>query len=132
MTPIRRSERPITGPSRPRGATQSPPVGNGVLFGGPYDQTKVQSKTAYQKKSATSDREERTFDMHVRVEAKNQDMPAGTERILTLLENSIQQRTSHKLRTVGGPDCQGPRRSPGPGIRHTDSLRSFPGPRQGS
>lgn len=61
----------------------------------------VTSKTAYQKKSATSDREERTFDMHVRVEAGNQDMPAGTERIFTLLENSIMERTSHKLLSVG-------------------------------
>jgi len=54
---------------------------------------KVTSKTAYQKKSATSEREERTFDMHVRVEAKNQDMPAGTERLLTILENSIAERS---------------------------------------
>lgn len=53
---------------------------------------KVQSKTAYQKKSASSEKEERTFDMHVRVEAKNQDMPAGTERLLTILENSISER----------------------------------------
>jgi hypothetical protein len=61
---------------------------------------KVTSKTAYQKKSATSDREERTFDMHVLVEAGNQDMPAGTERIFTLLENSITERTTHKLLSV--------------------------------
>jgi len=54
---------------------------------------KVTSKTAYQKKSATTEREERTFDMHVRVEAKNQDMPAGTERLLTILENSIAERS---------------------------------------
>jgi hypothetical protein len=54
---------------------------------------KVTSKTAYQKKSATAEREERTFDMHVRVEAKNQDMPAGTERLLTILENSIAERS---------------------------------------
>jgi len=54
---------------------------------------KVTSKTAYQKKSATSEREERTFDMHVRVEAKNDDMPAGTERLLTILENSIAERS---------------------------------------
>jgi hypothetical protein len=39
--------------------------------------------------------------MHVRVEAGNQDMPAGTERILTLLENSIQEKTSYKLLTCG-------------------------------
>lgn len=53
---------------------------------------KVQSKTAYQKKSTSSEKEERTFDMHVRVEAKNQDMPAGTERLLTILENSISEK----------------------------------------
>lgn len=61
----------------------------------------VKSKTAYQKKSATTEREERTFDMHVLVEAGNQDMPAGTERIFTLLENSITERTTHKLLSVG-------------------------------
>jgi hypothetical protein len=54
---------------------------------------KVTSKTAYQKKSATAEKEERTFDMHVRVEAENQDMPAGTERLLTILENSIAERS---------------------------------------
>lgn len=53
---------------------------------------KVTSKTAYQKKSATTEREERTFDMHVRVQAKNQDMPAGTERLLTILEQSIGEK----------------------------------------
>lgn len=53
---------------------------------------KVTSKTAYQKKSATSEKEERTYDMHVRVEAKNEDMPAGTERLLTILENSITEQ----------------------------------------
>jgi len=53
---------------------------------------KVTSKTAYQKKSATSEKEERTFDMKVRVEAKNEDMPAGTERLLTILENSIEEK----------------------------------------
>lgn len=62
---------------------------------------KVTSKTAYQKSSSASDREERTFDMRVRVEARNQDMPAGTERILTLLENAIEEKTNHKLLSVG-------------------------------
>ena len=62
---------------------------------------KVNSKTSYQKTSSSSDKEERSFDMRVRVEAKNIDMPAGTERILTLLENSIEERTSHKLLGIG-------------------------------
>jgi hypothetical protein len=62
---------------------------------------KVTSKTAYQKTSSSSDREERTFDMRVHVEARNQDMPAGTERIMTLLENAIEEKTTHKLSSVG-------------------------------
>lgn len=62
---------------------------------------KLQSKTSYQRSSSASDREERTFDMHVKVEARNQDMPAGTERILTLLENTIEEKTNHKVATVG-------------------------------
>jgi len=63
--------------------------------------SRVTSKTAYQRKTASSDKEERTFDMHVRVEATNQDMPAGTERILTLLENSISEQTKYKLGSIG-------------------------------
>ena len=60
-----------------------------------FASAKIQSKTSYQKKTASSEKEERTFDMHVKVEAKNQDMPAGTERLLTILENSIfEKKTS--------------------------------------
>jgi hypothetical protein len=53
---------------------------------------RVTSKTSYQRKSSSSEKEERSFDMHVKVEAKNQDMPAGTERLLTILENSISEK----------------------------------------
>lgn len=59
-----------------------------------FASAKLESKTSYQRKSSTSDKEERTFDMHVKVEAKNQDMPAGTERLLTILENSIAEKKS--------------------------------------
>ena len=52
---------------------------------------KVSSKTSYQKKSANSDKEERTFDMHVKVTASNTDMPAGTEKILNILEESMHE-----------------------------------------
>ena len=57
---------------------------------------KVQSKTSYQRNTAASGREERTFDMHVRVKARNQDMPAGTERLLTILEGSISENSAKK------------------------------------
>ncbi len=52
---------------------------------------KVSTKTSYQKQSANSDKEERTFDMHVKVTASNTDMPSGTEKILNMLEESMQE-----------------------------------------
>lgn len=66
-----------------------------------FASARVTSKTAYQRSTTSRDKEERTFDMHVRVEASNQDMPAGTERILTILENSISEKTNHKLLSYG-------------------------------
>lgn len=52
---------------------------------------RVSSKTSYQKKSANSEKEERTFDMHVKVTASNTDMPSGTEKILNMLEESMHE-----------------------------------------
>lgn len=62
-----------------------------------FASARVTSKTSYQKKTASSEKEERTFDMHVKVEAKNQDMPAGTERLLTILENSISEKPGEMI-----------------------------------
>lgn len=62
-----------------------------------FASARLHTKTAYQRTSSSSDKEERTYDMRVKVQARNVDMPAGTERILTLLENAIQERTSNKL-----------------------------------
>lgn len=66
-----------------------------------FASARVNSKTSYQKKSAHTDREERSFDMHVRVEARNVDMPPGTERILNMLENVIQERSNGSGTTIG-------------------------------
>ena len=57
----------------------------------------VQGKTSTQKKSSSTDSEERMFEMHVRVEAKNQDMPTGTDRLLTLLEDAIGEKKGPKV-----------------------------------
>lgn len=65
-----------------------------------FASARVQTKTSYQRSTSTTDKEERTFDMHVKVEARNVDMPSGTERILTMLENAIQERTTNKLTAV--------------------------------
>lgn len=65
-----------------------------------FAKASLDTKTSYQRTASSSDKEERTFDMHVRVEARNIDMPAGTERIMTLLENSIAEKTNNKLLTI--------------------------------
>lgn len=53
---------------------------------------KLQSKVAYQKNSSSNGKEQRTYDLHINVEACNEEMPAGTERLLTILEQSISEQ----------------------------------------
>lgn len=65
-----------------------------------FASARINSKVSNQKKSSSSDREERTFDMRVRVEARNVDMPSGTERILTMLENVIEERPTNRVHSV--------------------------------
>ena len=62
---------------------------------------KMNTKVSYQKTNANSNKEERTFDLHVHVEAQNEEMPAGTERLLSLLEQSIHE-TKKPVTTGGG------------------------------
>ena len=52
----------------------------------------VKSKTSYQRQTSSTSKEQRTYDMNVSVKAKNADMPAGTERLLTILENCIDEK----------------------------------------
>ncbi len=61
---------------------------------------KMNTKVSYQKTNANSNKEERTFDMHIHVEAQNEELPAGTERLLSLLEQSIHE--TKKPATTGG------------------------------
>ena len=60
---------------------------------------KLNSKVAYQKTNANSNKEERTFDMHIHVEAQNEELPAGTERLLSILEQSINEKKAPKPTT---------------------------------
>jgi len=60
------------------------------------------SKTSYQRTSASSDKEERTFDMRVYVKARGTDMPSGTERLLTILENVIKERRGGPAGSLAG------------------------------
>jgi hypothetical protein len=54
-----------------------------------FAKAKLETKVAYQKTTSSSVKEERTYDLHINVEACNDEMPAGTERLLTILEQSI-------------------------------------------
>lgn len=54
-----------------------------------FASAKINTKTSYQKQTSSSESEKRTFDMHVKVNVTNADMPGGTERILNMLEESI-------------------------------------------
>ena len=54
---------------------------------------KVNTKTSYKRQSSSTDKEERTYDMHVKVNVTNADMPGGTERILNMLEESNGETT---------------------------------------
>lgn len=54
-----------------------------------FARAKLQTKVSYQKTNSSAAKEERTYDLSINVEACNDEMPAGTERLLTILEQSI-------------------------------------------
>ena len=47
--------------------------------------------TAYKRSSTSSQNQERTYSLAIHVRAVQDDMPAGTERLLSILENVIQE-----------------------------------------
>ena len=57
----------------------------------------VKTKTAYQSKAKSSEKAERSFDMHVRVEAHNEDLPGGTARLLDILEGQMFENPGNQL-----------------------------------
>ena len=61
----------------------------------------IQAKTAYQRTTSQSEQEQRTFDMRVAVKVRNADIPPGTERLLTVLENGISERGG-KVHSISG------------------------------
>ncbi len=62
-----------------------------------FMRAKIQSKVSYQKTNSSAAKEERTYDLHINVEACNEEMPAGTERLLTILEQSIGESKGPEL-----------------------------------
>ncbi|WP_341504081.1 DUF2589 domain-containing protein [Gallaecimonas sp. GXIMD4217] len=66
-----------------------------------FAKASIKSKTSYQRQRSTTEKEERTFDMKVKVQARNADTPAGTERLLTILENTIEEKGGSVLSVSG-------------------------------
>ncbi|GAA4903566.1 DUF2589 domain-containing protein [Ferrimonas pelagia] len=66
-----------------------------------FARASVKSKTSYQRQSSSTEQEKRTFDMRVNVKARNADTPAGTERLLTILENTIEEKGGQVLSVSG-------------------------------
>lgn len=59
---------------------------------------------SYQQKTVTTERAERTYEMRVMVEAGSAEVPSGTDRLLTMLENSIRENKGsrvYKVRIIG-------------------------------
>ena len=67
---------------------------------------KMNTKVSYQKTNANSNKEERTFDLRIHVEAQNEELPAGTERLLSLLEQSIHETKKPAAPGGGGTGGQ--------------------------
>jgi hypothetical protein len=62
-----------------------------------FKSAKIKSKTSYQKTASNSDKKERSFDMHVKVNVSNTDMPIGSEKILNMLEDNKHERSNTAL-----------------------------------
>jgi hypothetical protein len=57
---------------------------------GPFS-AKLKTSFSYQRSTKTGSKTERTYSMKVHVRAVSDEMPAGTERLLAILENSIKE-----------------------------------------
>lgn len=56
-----------------------------------FGSARMSAKTSYQSKTASSDSEERSFDMNIKVTATGAEMPEGTARVLSMLEESLKE-----------------------------------------
>jgi hypothetical protein len=57
---------------------------------GPFS-AKLKTTFSYQRNTSAGSKVERTYSLHVHVRAVQDEMPAGTERLLSILENAIQE-----------------------------------------
>lgn len=67
-----------------------------------FVRTKVNSQTSYQQNTSESGKVERSYDMNVKVKVRNADMPRGTERILDILQEVIEEVPVTPVKAVSG------------------------------
>lgn len=67
-----------------------------------FVRTKVNSQTSYQQNTSESGKVERSYDMNVKVKVRNADMPRGTERILDILQEVIEEVPVTPVKGVSG------------------------------
>jgi hypothetical protein len=53
---------------------------------------KINASVSHQKKSSSSEKVEKEYSLHINVKAVQDDMPAGMDRILTILEEGIRSK----------------------------------------
>ena len=61
----------------------------------------IRAKAAHQRQSSEASKEQRSFDMRVRVTVGNTALPPGTEHLLGVLENAIEERGGEVLMITG-------------------------------
>jgi hypothetical protein len=68
---------------------------------------KINASVSHQKKSASSEKVEKEYSLHINVKAVQDEIPAGMDRLLDILENSILNKE------IGAPkdDETGPKKS---------------------
>ena len=57
-----------------------------------FAKASMKASASYQKKSSKTDEVKKTYSMAITVKAKQADMPAGTSRVLSILENVITEK----------------------------------------
>lgn len=62
-----------------------------------WGSAKLKTSFSYRRSTNSGNKTERTYTMNVRVRAVQDELPAGTERLLGILENSIQERGSEAV-----------------------------------
>jgi hypothetical protein len=77
-------------------------VSANVTAGFWFVKTQVNTQTSYQQNTSETGKVERSYDMNVKVKVRNADMPRGTERILDILQEVIEEVPVTPIKAISG------------------------------